>query len=515
MINRSNRFWILTIGTIILPVIIYAVFSVSKLKENEKVIEQIYKEQLDAIIFSINQYSTDVLTSLLEEINVSINSNKKEVSDFESIVSYSGLDGLYLKPLTLDSSFKVLFETEGVKQSRLNLDSIFEVNAKLIDQLDGYMSAGYRKVEPITSGRQIQHQLFYAILKNSQNESLLLAGLIDPRKYIPEILSPKLQQISNEELIVVFSNASDNRILYCTDSLNHEVSLFGKTWLFSDIKVGLSARNATVGDLVEERLTSNLIASGLLIFLLVTGITIIIYNVKKEEKLAQNKSNFVSNVSHELRTPLALISMFAETLSLKRVTSEEQKEEYIDIIFRETSRLTSMVNRILNFSRIEANERKYQFAPFELKELIETLIGDYSYHLKQEGFEYQIHLPEERVEIVGDKEAIYEAIVNLLDNAVKYSSERKEITIKLAHQKDQTSVEVSDLGKGIPSDKYHDIFEKFYRVTDGDLYTVKGTGLGLSIVKHIMDAHHGKIEVTSELSQGSTFKLTFIQNHHA
>lgn len=511
---RSRRFILLILGTIVLPIFIYVIFSVSKLKENEQVIEQIYKEQLDAIIFSINQYSTDVLSSMIDQIETNFKNQTPE-KEYKEVMRFTGVNALYLHSMVSDAKFDNLVKFEGSSVQESLLDSIYEANQPLIRKLDEYLEAGYRKIEPIPVKLPELGQLFFAIIQDAGGKNYLLAGLIDPGQYIPEILSPKLQQVSNEELIVAFSDDSQDNILFSTDSLTHDVFMFEKMWLFSNIRVGLSSKTKTVSELVADRLKANLIASGLLVLLLITGVTLIIRNLNKEMKLTQNKSDFVSNVSHELRTPLALISMFAETLSLNRVKSEDQRKEYTEIIHRETTRLTHIVNRILNFSKIEANQREYRFVTFDLTELIRGLLSDYSYHMNQHGFAHTASLPDQPLLITADQEAVYEAVVNLLDNAIKYSPENKEIDISVIETESNAQIKIKDQGVGIPTDKLQDIFDKFYRVTEGDLYTVKGTGLGLSIVKHIMDAHRGMIDVTSEVGKGSTFTLTFLKKSDA
>jgi two-component system, OmpR family, phosphate regulon sensor histidine kinase PhoR len=264
-----------------------------------------------------------------------------------------------------------------------------------------------------------------------------------------------------------------------------------------------------VSDLVNERMRSNLLASGLMLFLLVIGLFLIFRNLNKEMRLAQQKTDFVTNVSHELRTPLALISMFAETLMLGRAKNEEKKQEYTELIYKEASRLTTIVNRILNFAKIEANKRTYALANMDAVALLKEIMEDYSHHLRQNGFEYQLEVGEKPIYIEADKDAIYEAVVNLLDNAVKYSTDVKNLKISLLDDGQEIHIAVEDKGMGIPNQKQEAIFDKFYRVTEGDLYTVKGTGLGLAIVKHIMQAHGGDVKVKSELGQGSIFSLVF------
>jgi two-component system phosphate regulon sensor histidine kinase PhoR len=225
--------------------------------------------------------------------------------------------------------------------------------------------------------------------------------------------------------------------------------------------------------------------------------------------LAQTKSDFVSNVSHEIRTPLALISMFAETLMLDRVPNAEKRKEYEKIIFKETHRLTNIVNKILNFSQIEAGNRRYSFSKFDLNDLVYEITHDYEFHLERNGFTHEIKYIESTLPILADKEAIYEALVNLLDNAMKYSDDTRHISINTGMNESGVFVEISDQGIGISPNEVKQIFDKFYRVTDGDVHTRKGAGLGLSLVHHIMDAHKGDIEVESTKDYGSTFRLVF------
>ena len=234
---------------------------------------------------------------------------------------------------------------------------------------------------------------------------------------------------------------------------------------------------------------------------------IVYRNIKKEVEIAQIKSDFVSNVSHELRTPLSLISMFSETLEMDRIKSEEKKKEYYSIISQEANRLGKIVNSILNFSKMEAGKRQYNFVDSYLNDVAENVYRSYKFHLEQKGFTFKI-IKDESIPIVRiDEEAVSEAIVNLVDNAVKYSDNNREITVRTGIESDFAFVEVEDKGIGIPEKDQKKIFEKFFRVSAGNVHNVKGSGLGLSIVKHVVDAHKGKIELFSEINRGSKFKL--------
>jgi two-component system, OmpR family, phosphate regulon sensor histidine kinase PhoR len=505
MALRSYKIAALIIGTIVLPVILYVVYEISNLKENEKVIEQIYKEQLDAIIFSINQYSFDAVNSIIDQVSNDYFSQILEEGSKNQDLQFSGIEAFYISEIG-SGEYTQIYASDGFEQQQ-DLVVLEQANADLIQKLQSYLEAGYRKVEPLPLNADLQ--LFYSVVKSPEGKPNLLVGFIRPQQYISEILSPKLQQISDQKLIISFCEAESGEVIYASDTLKKNALLFEKMWLFSNLKVGITSKADTVSDLVNERMRSNLLASGLMLFLLVIGLFLIFRNLNKEMRLAQQKTDFVTNVSHELRTPLALISMFAETLMLGRAKNEEKKQEYTELIYKETSRLTTIVNRILNFAKIEANKRTYALANMDAVALLKEIMEDYSHHLRQNGFEYQLEVGEKPIYIEADKDAIYEAVVNLLDNAVKYSTDVKNLKVSLLDDGQEIHIAVEDKGMGIPNQKLEAIFDKFYRVTEGDLYTVKGTGLGLAIVKHIMQAHGGDVKVKSELGQGSIFSLVF------
>ena len=227
------------------------------------------------------------------------------------------------------------------------------------------------------------------------------------------------------------------------------------------------------------------------------------------QELDKLKSDFVSMVSHELRTPLALIRMFAETLEMKRVKTEKKKQEYYSIILQETERLSRLINNILNFSRMEAEKKQYHFEPIALNEVVTGVLNTYTSHLEHEGFTTSTELAENLPIIQADREAIAEALINILDNAIKYSTADKHVKIKTGQTISMNFVEVEDHGIGIDKQHHKKIFETFYRVSTGLTNNIKGSGLGLSLVSHIMNAHGGMVELESEPGKGSTFRLLF------
>jgi two-component system phosphate regulon sensor histidine kinase PhoR len=243
-----------------------------------------------------------------------------------------------------------------------------------------------------------------------------------------------------------------------------------------------------------------------MVFLMVAGF-LIFRNVRRELSLAQKKADFVSNVSHELRTPLALISMFAETLEMGRVKSDEKRQEYYQIMQKETSRLTGIVNKVLTFSQIESGKKEFRHDPLDLNSIVNEVMSNYEFHLKNKGFSHELDITEQDLPVVGDREALSEVIINLLDNAIKYSNSEKFVRVRTQRINGNAELVVEDHGIGIPANDQEQIFEKFFRVSVGDLAQSKGTGLGLSLVKQIITEHKGEIGIASEVGKGSTFTV--------
>ena len=276
---------------------------------------------------------------------------------------------------------------------------------------------------------------------------------------------------------------------------------------FPGLVLGMKLRGTTLAALGQHFVHTSFLTLGGLSFLLAGGILLTYRNVSKEMALARLKSDFVSNVSHELRTPLSLIRLYAETLELGRLTSPEKHQEYYCIIRKESERLTALINNILDFSRIEAGRKEYDFRETDMRELVCNTLESYRYQIEQHGFTLEEKIgdvPPLRV----DREAMARSLVNLVNNALKYSQDRKYIGVKLYRENGSVKLEVIDHGIGIPVNEQHKIFEKFYRVGDPLVHNTKGSGLGLSLVQHIAQAHGGDVGVDSAPGAGSKFTIT-------
>jgi signal transduction histidine kinase len=277
--------------------------------------------------------------------------------------------------------------------------------------------------------------------------------------------------------------------------------------VFPGLVLGIKLRGTTLAAIGQHFFRSSFLTLAGLSLVLACGIALTYRNVSKEMGLARLKSDFVSNVSHELRTPLSLIRLYAETLEMGRLTSPEKYQEYYCIIRKESERLTALINNILDFSRIEAGRKEYDFRDTDLRELVHNTLDSYRYQIEQHGFTY-----EEKIDEVPplrvDREAMARSLVNLVNNALKYSQDRKFIGVSLYRDNGSVKLEVVDHGIGIPPQEQSKIFEKFYRVGDPLVHNTKGSGLGLSLVRHIAQAHGGDVLVDSSPGQGSKFTIT-------
>ncbi len=276
---------------------------------------------------------------------------------------------------------------------------------------------------------------------------------------------------------------------------------------FPGLVLGIKYRGTTIAALSRRFLrTSYLVLAGLSL-LMAGGIFLSYRSVNKEMAVAKLKSDFVSNVSHELRTPLSLIRLYAETLEMGRISTAEKSQEYYRIIRKESERLTALINNILDFSRIEAGKKEYEFRPTDLAELVRATLDSYRYQIEQHGFTFEEHIPDDLPEIRVDREAIARSLLNLVNNAVKYSSQDRYLAVNLYRSNGSVKLEVIDRGIGIPRGEQNKIFEKFYRASDPLVHNTKGSGLGLSLVRHVVEAHGGQVSVESTPGQGSKFTI--------
>jgi signal transduction histidine kinase len=522
MNKTTKRIGLILFIILLLPTTVFVINEIISLDNNEKIIKQIYTDQLETILFSVNQYSEDVVSNWAKRINEFL--DEQGSSGFNSPGKVDSLYDEFPSLLMIciadsinDNSLEVI--KPGNKPNTLQsnnqqvipvIKNILKKNEPALKRLITYQKNGYSKLEPFQTDTLPKVALLSFVDSYSASQNKIICLVIDPLIFIQSILSSKIQEVTGSGFVISVTNPNV-KFQYNSNLENSvkEVQQQRPLWIFPEFKIGISLKGKTIDDLVRERVTSNIILIGLVTLVLFAGGWIIFRNIKKEIELAQIKTDFVSNVSHELRTPLSLISMFSETLELGRVKSEEKKKEYYSIISQETNRLGRIVNSILSFSKMEAGKRQFNLTDAYINDIVETVYRSYKFHLEEKGFAFNFEKNETIPILKIDEEAISEALVNLVDNAVKYSDQQKIITVRTGKSEEYAFIEVDDKGIGIPQKDQKKIFEKFFRVSSGNIHNVKGSGLGLSIVKHIMDAHRGKIELFSEVNNGSRFRLIF------
>jgi signal transduction histidine kinase len=356
------------------------------------------------------------------------------------------------------------------------------------------------------------------LVKDETKASLAIAGMAFDADYLhdnffPEMLNDVISRNVND-------TQTDNHAVMMLRSKYDSVAFAqSSAWdggtpevernlegAFQGLTLAIKLRGTTLAAIGQRFALISFLTLAALSLALAGGIALTYRNITKEMALARLKSDFVSNVSHELRTPLSLIRLYAETLEMGRLTGPEKYQEYYRIIRKESERLTGLINNILDFSRIEAGRKEYDFRETDMCELVHNTLDSYRYQLEQSGFQF-----EEKIDEVPplrvDREAMARSLLNLVNNALKYSQDRKFIGVNLYRDNGSVKLEVVDQGIGIPHQEHQKIFEKFYRVGDPLVHNTKGSGLGLSLVRHIVEAHGGEVAVDSTPGQGSKFTI--------
>lgn len=236
------------------------------------------------------------------------------------------------------------------------------------------------------------------------------------------------------------------------------------------------------------------------------GVVLVFHDITELKQLEQMRKDFVANVSHELKTPITSIRGFSETLLDGAMKDEAMLEQFLHIILKESGRLQSLIQDLLELSKLEREDFHLNIETIELRKLLEDLIPIVQQQAENKGVELKSELQGEAF-VEGDSSRLKQVFMNLLTNAVNYTPEGGSVSLILEDFEDHVRISVSDDGVGIPEEEISRIFERFYRVDKARSRNSGGTGLGLAIVKHIIEGHHGGIHVESEIDEGTTFHV--------
>jgi two-component system phosphate regulon sensor histidine kinase PhoR len=257
---------------------------------------------------------------------------------------------------------------------------------------------------------------------------------------------------------------------------------------------------------VQNRAMLELLMVVLSCAVIVLGVATILLAAERERRMSALKSEFVANVSHELKTPLALVRMFGEMLQSGRVRDDDKRQQYLDIIVSESERLSALIENVLDFARVERGRQPYEFAEGDVADAVSRAVNVYRYRAEREGMELAVEVDSELPRARFDERAIQLAVINLIDNALKYAQGSGVVTVRArreggARRAQQIVIRVIDQGPGVPPEERERIFERFVRGRasrePGTGRPIRGSGIGLALVKHIAESHGGRAWVDS------------------
>lgn len=376
-------------------------------------------------------------------------------------------------------------ETQLAKVSR-RYEQTFEVVNELMgsqrplgnrfsrSQLDSLL-----KKELLSKGIDIKYD--YGVLQPRRNQFLFLTSNIDPNTLVKSELKASL--FPND----LFGNESQLIISFPDE----RGFLVRKVW-------------------------SAMASSGFLVVVILFCFGYSIRTIVHQKKLSEMKNDFINNMTHELKTPISTVSLAVEALSDKDIERSTLREKYINVIGEENKRLGDQVEKVLQIAAIDRNDFNLKEAMLSMKEMVQSTADHISMQVEQRGGRINLVDSSGKDLIKGDEMHITNIIINLLDNANKYSPDAPNITLKADSDDDNFYLSIQDRGIGMTKEQQKHIFEKFYRVPTGDLHNVKGFGLGLAYVQKIVAAHGGSIDVDSEPGKGSKFSIKLpLANHEA
>lgn len=316
-----------------------------------------------------------------------------------------------------------------------------------------------------------------------------------------DVRSPNRYQVMNQQGELIYGNSF-------TGVPKADVVELRFPQTLTQWRLGVSLRDAGALASGENRQkTVELVLIGVSMTVIFAGLLIMFSAMRRERRLSDLKSEFITNVSHELKTPLSIISMFGELLSMGRTKSPEQAAEYAEIIRRESGRLSSLIDNVLDFAKIERGVQPYTLEPDQsLAEVVERAVEICRPRLEQAKMELKLKINGDLPATRLDPNAMVLTILNLVDNAIKYAFEGECVELTLGREGDFLCILVRDFGPGIASEELQSVFDRFYRAKSVRLKPVRGSGIGLSLVKHIVEAHGGVVSVES-MDPGVQFRI--------
>ncbi len=398
------------------------------------------------------------------------------------------------------------FHTDTNSSRAASLRNLFEFEiVPLLDKyesLDQYkhlhrpLGGEYRLITHLTTLYRETDYTTILLYDNDEIVDGLLADLLD------NVGADRVANVVDDHNQIVFGNRIDRSGQFIVSRRFPSTLYKWRLQLAPTSAVLFSSREQA-----QAKRFSQVMLIPLALGVILLGLVVLYLSIVRERRVSRLKSDFVANVSHELKTPLSLIRMFGELLLMGKVRDETKARRYSEVIVRETERLTTLIDNVLNLSKIERGKGTYELRRMDIADAVERGVEVYKPRLETSGLKLEYsaddRLPPARI----DNHAITLAVINLIDNAVKYAAGTDMIGVELRTQGGLIYLDVYDHGVGIPTAQLKRIFERFYRIPSEETRKQRGSGIGLSLVKHIVEEHNGEIRVMSNPGVETRFSI--------
>lgn len=413
------------------------------------------------------------------------------------ILEYNGTNDQFRR----DSTYtEVVCDGMGIARTQMkSLINDYRYNNKVI--FDSHRSLTIVLVNPSA------HSIFgYLVMPFNQN---FLRNSFLPRKLAEKFGSPQqsgmnvwLRDWTNNEIIA----SSDTSITYNREKIQFEQNFpdFFDYW-----KMEVSFTDKSMVAASNASLIKNLVILGAAMLLLLGALVFLFISAQKERALAERQTDFLANVTHELKTPLSVMQAAGENLADGRVQDENRLKNYGTHIYSEAVRLRKMIDKLLDVAKANAGQSLIEPKPVDISKQVQSYLDEHRSYIENKGFSIEVDITEDIPAVMMDIHSFETILSNLIENAVKYSTEEKYLGISLQNVDDNVELRIEDHGIGISRKNMSNIFDKFYRAEDTLTATTKGHGLGLSIVKNLVELNRGTIDVKSEPGEGSLFIVQF------
>ena len=426
-----------------------------------------------------------------------IPSNSDVCQDEESMLVYRGTEKQFVRTSTFP---EVVCDGMGIARTQMkSLISEYRYSNKVI--FDSHRSITIVLVNPSENS-------IFGYLTMPLNQDYLRNDYL-PRKLAEKFGSPDqsgmnvwLRDWTNNEIIA----SSDTNVAYDRENIQFEQN-FPDFFDYWKLEVAFTDQSNVAAS--RSSLYKNLIVLGAAMLFLLGALVFMFRSAQKERALAERQAGFLANVTHELKTPLAVMQAAGENLADGRVTDQNRLKNYGSHIYSEAVRLRKMIDKLLDVAKADAGQSLVEPKPVNLANPLRSYLREHRKYIEKKGFTIEISIEDNLPKAKVDADSFNTILSNLVENAVKYSTDEKFIAINLYSENKKVILEVKDHGVGMNSTVSSQIFDKFYRAEDTLTAKTKGHGLGLSIVKNLVKLNGGKIHVSSEPGEGSVFTVTF------